>query len=133
MLSYQADTTATPAQVWRLMARPARWPSWAPHVRGAKGLGDPEVTAGSEGSVRLAGLLPVPARITEVEPGRSWCWSSGPLRICHRVAPREGGGSVITMEIEAPSALEATLSVTYGPAVALLVRNLSRVAERARR
>jgi Polyketide cyclase / dehydrase and lipid transport len=128
-LRYEAESTAPPAAVWPLMARPDAWSDWAPHVRGADGLGDPEVEAGRRGHVRLLGFVPIPAEITAKDPGRSWAWRVGPVTLVHRVEPH-GKGSLVVMEIEAPRPLEATLRVTYGPLVALLVRNLARSAGR---
>lgn len=61
-------SSAAPDEVWRLMARPAAWSAWAPHVRGAWGLGDPEVEPGRRGAARLLGAVPVPARIEAVDP-----------------------------------------------------------------
>ena len=109
------------------MARPDRWSEWAPHVRGAWNLGSPEVRQGARGAVRLLGFLPVPARITAVDPGRSWSWEVGPVRLHHAIAH-----SVVRLDIEAAAPLEAALRVTYGPLCALLLRNLTRVAERGR-
>jgi len=39
-------------------------------------------------------------------------------------------GSVVGVDIAAPGPLEPALRVSYGPLVALLVRNLARVADR---
>ncbi len=128
-LRYEAESTAPPRAVWALMARPAAWPAWAPHVRGAEGLGEPEVEPGRRGHVRLLGFVPIPAEITAKEPGRSWTWRVGPATLVHSVEPR-GEGSLVAIDIAAPRALEATLRLTYGPLVALLVRNLARTARR---
>jgi hypothetical protein len=128
VLTYSAQTTAAPERAWALMARPALWHRWAPHLRGAWALGDPEVEPGRRGAARLLGVLPVPARIVAKEAGRSWTWSVGPVVLVHRVAPRRGGGAVVAVDIRAPRPLEAALAVTYGPVVQALVRNLARVA-----
>src|SRR5829696_215326 len=56
MLRYEAESSAPPRVVWPLLAEPARWHEWAPHVRGAIRLGAPEVVAGRRGFVRLAGV-----------------------------------------------------------------------------
>ena len=127
MLTYSAVSAGRAAEAWDLMARPARWHEWAPHIRGAAGLGAPEVVAGNTGVVRLAGVVPVPARIVDKEPGRSWTWVVGPVRLNHRVEPR-GRGCEVAVDLSAPGPVEAALRVTYGPLVALLMRNLARKA-----
>ena len=128
MLTYTARTSASPERAWALMARPRLWSRWAPHLRGAWGLGEPEVRPGARGAVRLLGVVPVPARIVEVDPARSWTWRVGPATLKHRVYPHPEGGSVVAVDIMAAPPVEAALAVSYGPLVRLLVRNLARVA-----
>jgi hypothetical protein len=112
------------------MARPDRWHEWAPQLRGAWGLGEPEVRAGAVGAARLLWAVPVPARILSVDPGRSWRWQVGPVRFDHRVEPAPGGGSRVGVDMSAPGPLESVLAATYGPLVAVLVRRLAAVAAR---
>ena len=59
------------------------------------------------------------------DPGRSWTWQVGPIRIRHRVAVREvpAAGSLVAGDLEAPRAVEALLRVTYGPLTQVLMRN----------
>ena len=133
MLRYAAHTTGTPRIAWRLLARPEHWPDWAPHLRGAWGLTDDEgwVRPGARGAARLLGVVPVPARIGAVEPERSWVWHVGPVTMDHRVEPDpEGPGCTVAVTMDAPAPVEAALRVSYGPAVALLVRNAARIAGR---
>ena len=127
MLTYAAFSSADPETVWGLISRPDLWSSWAPHVRGARGLGDPEVSTGASGSALLLGAIPIPAHVTSKQPQRSWSWQIGPLRLRHRVRPVPGGCRV-AMDVEAPFPLEALVRVTQGPLLALLVGNLARVA-----
>ena len=49
MRSFSAASSAPPEAAWRLLARPDEWSLWAPHVRGAWGLGAPEVREGAIG------------------------------------------------------------------------------------
>jgi len=128
MLRYEAESTAEADAAWALLARPGRWHEWAPHVRGAWGLGEPEVRRGAVGAVRLLGAVPVPARVVDVVPRRAWSWRVGPVLMDHRVAPRRGGGCVIAIELRARRPVEAALRVSYGPVVGALVRRLARVA-----
>jgi hypothetical protein len=126
-LTYRSECAAPAERAWALVARPRRWHEWAPHVRGARGLGSAEIEPGARGAVLVLGALPVPVRITDKRPGRSWSWQVGPVEIEHRVEPRAGGCSVV-VELRAPAAVALPLRVTYGPLVAVLVRNLARVA-----
>jgi hypothetical protein len=133
VLTYVADSAADPETAWRLIARPDHWSSWAPHVRGARGLGQPEVCTGATGHALLVGRLPVPARVTSKQAHRSWTWEVGPLRLRHRVRP-QAGGCRVAVDIEAPFPLEALVRLTYGPMVSALMHNLARVAaQEARR
>lgn len=125
--SFTADSDAPVDTVWALVAQPSRWPDWAPHVRGAWGLGSPEIEAGRCGAARILWILPVPATISAATPGRSWTWRVGPMTLDHLVEPR-GTGSRITMTMSAPGPLDAVLGVTYGLIVRTLVRRLARVA-----
>lgn len=126
-LEYAADSTATPDEAWSLICEPARWPEWAPHIRGAWNLGSPEVEEGRVGAARVLGIIPVPAKITSKTDGRQWTWRVGPMLLEHAVHPTPVG-SRITMTIRAPGPLEPLLAATYGPVVQLLVRRLARVA-----
>jgi len=131
VLTYEAASAAPPAVAWALLAEPARWHEWAPHLRGAWGLGAPEVQVGRRGAARLLGVVPVPAVVTAKEPGRSWTWRVGPVTLDHRVRACADGTSVVVVALRAPAPLEALLAVSYGPVVGLLVGRLARVAERA--
>lgn len=127
MHTFRRHVAAPPERVWALIARPDEWARWAPHIRGARGLGSPEVRPGARGAVRLLGLPVVPAQITAKEPGRSWTWQVGPVTLRHRVEPAPGG-ALAAIELSAPGPLEPALVLTYGPVVGLVLRNLARVA-----
>ncbi len=128
MISWTAQSSAPPERAWELIAQPARWREWAPHIRGAWGLGSPEVEKGSFGVVRLLGVMPVPARIVAKEPGHFWTWRVGPVLLVHSVSEEPGGGCEVAVEMLAPGALEGALGATYGPVIAGMVERLARVA-----
>jgi hypothetical protein len=133
VLTYQATSRAPVSVAWPYLARPGLWSRWAPHLRGAWNLGDPEVEPGRIGAARLLGLLPVPARIVAKTVGEdrcAWSWRVGPATLHHRVEAGPGAGSTVAVDVEAPAPVEAVIAVTYGPVVQALVRNLGRVAER---
>lgn len=75
--------------------------------------------------MRLLGAIPIPVAITAKEPGRSWTWrvAGGVVDMDHRV---EDG--VVAIEVRAPAPVETAIRITYGPLIALLLRNLSRTA-----
>ena len=124
---YKADSVAQPDEVWPLLAEPRRWAEWAPHLRGAWRLGSPEVEPGNVGAAKLLGFVPVPARIVAKEAGRSWTWHVGPMVLIHEVQPTPTG-SRVAVTLSAPGVLEPALAALYGPVVALMTRNLARVA-----
>ncbi|MGK2937371.1 MAG: SRPBCC family protein [Solirubrobacteraceae bacterium] len=78
MLTYEAASPAPAEQAWPLLARPNRWHEWAPHVRGASGVGDDEVQPGRRGAAMLMGVRPgrgrrprTGSRCRSRQPGRS--------------------------------------------------------------
>ena len=132
MLRYEARTDATPQTVWTLMACPTRWSEWAPHVRGAWGLGWRQVREGALGAAKLWGVAPVPAKVTRVDPGESWAWQVGLVTIDHRVeALPDDEGAVIAITMDAPGPLEGLLERTYGPIDERLIRRLAQVSDDA--
>ena len=130
MLRYASRSAGPPAEAWALLARPARWPEWSPHVRGAWGLGAGEVRADARGAARLLGVVPIPVAVTRVDPPRAWTWRVGPVEVGHEVRGLAGGGCEVATTLRAPRALEPVLAATYGPVVARLMRHLARVAAR---
>lgn len=123
MLRYEVPCDAS-AAAWPLLAQPARWHEWAPHVRGAWGLGAPEVEPGRSGFVRLLGAVPVPVAIVDKDPNNSWTWRVGGVVTMEHVVTADA----LAITLEAPVPLERALDVAYGPVIRLLLRRLSRTA-----
>ena len=128
MRTWTADSSASPEVAWALLARPDAWSSWAPHVRGAWGLGSPEVRQGAFGAARLLSVIPVPAKITAKDE-RSWSWRVGPAVLAHRVVTAPGG-CLVAIDLRAPGPLEPLLAATYGPVIQNMLDRLARVAAR---
>lgn len=130
MHTWTEDANGSGNAAWELFSRPREWPEWAPHVRGAWGLGDGEVRAGDSGAARLFGVVPVPVRIVAVDSPRSWTWRVGAVvEMDHRVEPH-AGGCTVAIDLRAPAPLEAGLVLAYGPVIALTLRRLARAIER---
>jgi hypothetical protein len=131
MHTFSATTAAPPEVVWRLIARPADWARWSPHVRGAWGLGEPEVCSGAAGAVRLLGGIALPARVTGKHPGRSWRWRvGGVVETVHRVEPQPDGRTRVVVDLIAPGPLEPALALAYGPLIDVGLHRLAQEAER---
>ncbi len=134
MLRYEVrSAVADPEVAWALFVRPARWSAWAPHLRGAWGLGEPEVKVGRTGAVRLLGAVPVSATITakddEDPVRRSWSWRVGAVVDMEHVVEHDDDAiTTVAVVIRAPAPVEAGLRVTYGPLVQALLGRLSRSA-----
>jgi hypothetical protein len=122
-------TEAPAAEVWSLLAEPGRWREWSPYVRGAEGLGEPEVEAGAVGKVVLLGGARLDAEILDVAPGRSWTWKVGGLRVRHEVEPTSSG-SRFAMVPEGDGAFWGPAALLYRLPTALIERNVARVATR---
>jgi hypothetical protein len=126
--TWSADSEASPAAAWALISRPDAWPEWAPHFRGAWGLGAREVREGAVGAARLLGVVPVPAVIVDKRPGRSWTWWAAPgVEVVHAVDPRPGGCTV-SATLSAPGPLEPALALVLGPVFEICLRRLARIA-----
>jgi hypothetical protein len=123
------ECEASAAEVWSLIARPARWHEWSPYVLGGDRLGDPEVEAGATGSVVLRGGLRIAAEILEVVPGKSWTWQVKGLRIRHEVEPSRSG-CLLAMTPEGSGPLWAPAALIYRLPTTLIAHNLARVADR---
>jgi hypothetical protein len=103
-------------------------------VRGARGLGEPEVEPGRSGLVLLGSGVSVaalPATITAVQAGRSWSWRVLGVEMAHEVAAEAAGGSRVTITLRAAWPLERALELSYAPIVALVLRRLARLAAEA--
>lgn len=131
MLRYSTPSAADPDVAWALLSQPRRWHEWSPHVRGAWGLGEPEVQDSALGAVRVLGILPVPARINLVEKSwmrRHWVWSVGLVSFDHTVR-RDVDGCTISISCHAPWPVEQVIKRTYWPLVKRFVDRLATVAE----
>jgi hypothetical protein len=133
-----ADSAATPAAVWALLAVPARWPAWSPHIRRADSHPGP-VEVGDEVRVRSYGPVAVRTRITRVDDGRRWDFrvlsvpSPWRLEAAHAVVARDAGSRVVVgMRLSGPGTplLGIAFLNAYRPLAALAVRRLARLAAR---
>jgi hypothetical protein len=98
-------------------------------VRGAEGLGEPEVEAGAVGKVVLPGGVRIDAEILEVVPGRSWTWQVAGMRVRHEVEPTPTG-TRLSMTPDGSGPFWGPAALLYRLPTALIARNVTRVASR---
>lgn len=95
---------AAAAEVWDRFTRPARWPSWAPHIRAVE-CADDVIVAGTSGVVRGPWPLRVRFVVTEVDVRvQRWRWRAGPVEMRHGVQAA-GSGSRAWVELPAAVAI----------------------------
>jgi uncharacterized protein YndB with AHSA1/START domain len=124
------EIDAPAAEVWSLIAEPARWHEWSPYVAGGEGLGEPEVREGAVGSVALRGGVRIGAEILEVVPGAVWTWQVKGLRIRHEVTAKIDGGCRLSMTPSGSGPFWLPVATGYRLPTALIARNVARVARR---
>lgn len=120
---------AAPEEVWERYARPARWPSWASHIRRVE-TGAVRIAPGLRGRVfSYAGVRVgfVVERVDEARRVWSWRVRLGPLalRLRHEVLAAPGGGSGTRLTVQGP----LPVVVLYRPVAAWA---LGRLVARAR-
>ena len=114
--THSVDTTATPAQVWRLYADVARWLDWDSGLVDVTLDGD--FAEGSTGTLQVEGQPPLAFVLTAVEDGRRFADRTeilgfATLAFDHVIEPL-GAGARIThhVSIDGPGALELGPMVT---------------------
>ncbi len=117
------DTPAAPEDLWDVLTDTRQWPAWGPSVREVASA-ERYIRAGSTGTVVVTGLgLRLGFRITELEPGRRWCWSVARLPATgHRVDPAPGGGARVVFELP-------RWAFAYAPVCREACRRIARIAE----
>lgn len=99
----EIDVSATPSRVWEVMSDLDRWPEWTRSVSSVTRLGGKLFETGTRVLVRQPGLPPAIWKISVIEPGRSFTWTSWAPGIHvtakHSAAPAPGG-SRVTLYLE---------------------------------
>ena len=74
--SISVDIAATPERVWQVLIDAERWHEWTPSVTSVELL-DESMAVGSRAIIQQPELPPAKFRITGLEPGKSFTWSTG--------------------------------------------------------
>ncbi|HEX9068122.1 MAG TPA: SRPBCC family protein [Ktedonobacterales bacterium] len=130
------ESSANPGTIWRIWSDVSPWPTWNTNVS-AMSLNGPLATGATGTMTNKAGRTHSVA-ITEVQPGSSFRLETTPIPMTPfafdcTVAPREGGGSVISQGVTMKGPLGGLLTRVMGPQVAEsflpLLRGLAARAE----
>src|SRR5688572_27549618 len=70
------DIKASPERVWQVLSDGERWHEWTPSVTSVELL-DKSLAVGSRAIIRQPELPPAKFKITALEPGRSFTWTTG--------------------------------------------------------
>jgi uncharacterized membrane protein len=94
---------APPERVWEVMSEVERWPEWTRSVREVRRLGSRPLQVGSRVLIRQPAFPPALWKVTALDPGKSFAWTSvAPgLRVVaeHRVDGTQSGATA-TLSLE---------------------------------
>ena len=90
------DIAAPPDEVWRVMSDVERWHEWTASIRAIRLLDKGPLRVGSRALVRQPRFPPALWKVSDLDPGRSFTWTTGAPGMWvygrHSVAP-SGTGS----------------------------------------
>ena len=101
MSTYTVEVTvdAPPDRIWRVLADVPHWPQWTPTIAAVESLTEEPLRVGSRFRVEQPRLPPTVWTVDELEPGRSFSWTSGSRAVAsrgyHGVEPAAGGSRVV--------------------------------------
>jgi hypothetical protein len=98
------DIDAPPERVWPVMIDIEHWKDWTASITGIRKLDPGTLAVGTRAHVSQPKLRPAIWTVSQLEPGRSFTWSTGvPILIrmfgSHIVEPA-GQGSRVTLSVE---------------------------------
>jgi hypothetical protein len=116
------DIGAPAARVWEVMREVDRWHEWTPSIRRITRLGGRPLEVGMRAIVRQPRFPPALWKVSAIEPGRSFTWTSvapGMRVVGHHQVDPAGPGA------------RASLAIAYsGPLGALFARLTRGITER---
>ena len=116
-VSATVNIEAPPARVFAVLCDVERWPEWTSTMASVRRVESGAFAVGSTAHVRQPKLRPAVWRVTELEDGRNFTWTtrSPGLRMTagHLIEPR-GGGSCVTLSFELSGFMAPLVSWLYG-------------------
>lgn len=71
------DIQALPERVWAIMSDIRRWHEWTPSVTSIRRLDEGPLRVGSRAMIRQPKVPPALWRVTEIDEGRHFTWTTG--------------------------------------------------------
>jgi uncharacterized membrane protein len=118
-MEHRVTTTvsAPPEDVWRLFTDLERWPELTGSIREVRRLDSGPLRVGSEAVVRQPGLPRARWRVTDLEPGQSFTWTTsaaGVTTAADHVVRADGNGSVIIITLRQHGPLAPLIGALTG-------------------
>ena len=110
---------AAPADaVWAALMDVESWPTWTRSMQKVTLLDRGPLAVGSKVRIKQPRFMPVVWRVTELDPGRAFIWTSstpGQTAVAsHAVRPMGAGTSEVTLTFDQSGALSPFLGVMFG-------------------
>jgi hypothetical protein len=98
------DIDVEPSRVWSIMADVERWSEWTPSITRAELLTPGPLALDSRVRIKQPRLKTVVWTVTELDAGKGFVWRAKVPGLdsvaAHRIEPRAGGGSSVTLTLE---------------------------------
>ena len=137
-LAHRTSTSASPAQVWRLLGSPARWPEFNPFLRRVPGAPDRVRTGHTLLGVARVTSVRIPVDVVEAVPERrlELRFHTAPgvaERVVFELTPTVRGGTVLRVHVVVEGLFARPAFVPLWLANGLVARVLAVQAEREAR
>lgn len=127
ILVSSVEVDADVSKAWEHLIEPARWPSWAKHIKRVDMEPQGRARIGSKGRVRLRNGTSARQQVVEINELRNWRWDGRFLGMRliydHAFGPTPSGGTRITFTVDADGPGVGTIGRLFGR---LYARNLAR-------
>jgi uncharacterized membrane protein len=113
-----AAVAASAEAVWAALVDVERWPTWTRSMQKVAQLDEGPLAVGCKVRIKQPRFMPVVWRVTELDPGRSFTWTSatpGQTAVAtHAVRPMGAGTSEVHLTFDQSGALSPVLGLVLG-------------------
>jgi uncharacterized membrane protein len=111
-----APVAASAEAVWDAVVDVERWPAWIRSMRRVVRLDEGPLAVGSRVRVKQPRFMPVIWRVSKLDPGRSFTWTSSTpgqdATVTRSVRPMGAGTSELTITVDITGVLAPVFGVT---------------------